>query len=83
MEYCSHCGKEIQENANFCSSCGVNLKSEKRADSENEKNFFRAATVVMACSIPFMWRASICHRHIMPPPIPHVPHIPPVPPRHW
>lgn len=39
MEYCSHCGKEIQENANFCSSCGVNLKSGKRADSENEKTF--------------------------------------------
>ena len=30
MNYCSNCGKKVNENQDVCLNCGVNLKKDKK-----------------------------------------------------
>lgn len=38
MNYCSNCGKKVNENQDVCLNCGVNLKKDKKIDSVNGKS---------------------------------------------
>ena len=35
MNYCSNCGKKVNENQDVCLNCGVNLKKDKKIDNVN------------------------------------------------
>ena len=37
MTFCSHCGKEVSEDSNFCSNCGQGLKKGFTSDKRREK----------------------------------------------
>lgn len=36
--YCPNCGKEIDDNAKFCSYCGANLEEDNKKQTEKEEN---------------------------------------------
>jgi hypothetical protein len=36
--YCSHCGKEVKEEAIFCENCGTNLKPDSAQQNYNYNN---------------------------------------------
>lgn len=38
MNYCSNCGKKVNENQDVCLNCGVNLKKDKQIDNPNGKS---------------------------------------------
>ena len=38
MNYCSNCGKKVNENQDVCLNCGVNLKKDKKIDNVNGKS---------------------------------------------
>ena len=38
MNYCSNCGKKVNENQEVCLNCGVNLKKDKKIDNVNGKS---------------------------------------------
>lgn len=38
MNYCSNCGKKVNENQDVCLNCGVNLKKNKKIDNVNGKS---------------------------------------------
>ena len=38
MNYCSNCGKKVNENQDVCLNCGVNLKKDKKSDNVNGKS---------------------------------------------
>lgn len=38
MNYCSNCGKKVNENQDVCLNCGVNLKKDKKIDNPNGKS---------------------------------------------
>ncbi len=38
MNYCSNCGKKVNENQDVCLNCGVNLKKDKKNDNVNGKS---------------------------------------------
>ena len=38
MNYCSNCGKKVNENHDVCLNCGVNLKKDKKIDNVNGKS---------------------------------------------
>lgn len=43
MKYCSSCGSQIEENAKFCSVCGVSSSTaEERKNGEKKENDFRS-----------------------------------------
>ena len=37
-KYCSKCGKEIEEQANFCKECGANTGTNEHIDKSNQKS---------------------------------------------
>ena len=38
MNYCSNCGKKVNENQDVCLNCVVNLKKDKKIDNVNGKS---------------------------------------------
>lgn len=38
MNYCSNCGKKVNEVQDVCLNCGVNLKKDKKIDNVNGKS---------------------------------------------
>ena len=38
MNYCSNCGKKVNENQDVCLNCGINLKKDKKIDNVNGKS---------------------------------------------
>lgn len=38
MNYCSNCGKKVNENQDVCLNCGVNLRKNKKIDNVNGKS---------------------------------------------
>ena len=38
MNYCSNCGKKVNENQDVCLNCGVNLKKDKRVNTPKGKS---------------------------------------------
>ena len=51
MKYCTHCGKELQEDATFCSQCGsyAGIYEAKTAKQESAKSLsgLKAATKIV------------------------------------
>ena len=56
MAFCSKCGKEIDENASFCDSCGTNLNNETQVSTKSrniENHLTKAILVTLFCCLPF------------------------------
>ncbi len=43
--YCSNCGKELRENAKFCSFCGTTVEAVQTADNASEENTAAEETI--------------------------------------
>ena len=40
MKYCIKCGKELPDDAMFCSGCGATVTTEQTKDTRNEKTVY-------------------------------------------
>ena len=40
MKYCSHCGKEVQDNAEICMNCGCNVATKHSITLKRESQWF-------------------------------------------
>lgn len=51
MNYCSNCGKKVNENQDVCLNCGVNLKKDKKIDNVNGKSKITAGIlgILLGC----------------------------------
>ena len=53
MKYCSYCGKEINERANFCKYCGKFLNN-NLINTKNSNNYlFAIITLILILAIIF------------------------------
>ena len=61
MKFCSHCGKEVNEDAVVCINCGCEISSKKGNTNSNSlkdiaKIFMIISAVLYAwCLIPLIW----------------------------
>lgn len=65
MKYCSHCGKELLDEAVVCPNCGCEVEGVKKADNDRDKETLRTiAKILMILScvagffaflIPLAW----------------------------
>lgn len=49
--FCKHCGKEIEDNANFCSGCGMAVSESKAKANDKAVLIRNIIIIVVICAI--------------------------------